>query len=63
MPILSEFVVIALPESHLLASHPQILLQALANKPFFLPSPDVIPSYGQIISLCQQVGFSLKVVC
>lgn len=62
MPIVQESLVIALPETHPLAAHAQIPLQALADEPFVLPSPEIVPSYGQIITLCQQVGFSPKVV-
>jgi DNA-binding transcriptional LysR family regulator len=62
MPILQEPLVIALPETHPLAAHAQIPLQALADEPFILPSPELVPSYGEIITLCQQVGFSPKVV-
>ena len=62
MPIFQEPLVIALPECHPLAAHAQIPLQALANEPFILPSPELVPSYSEIMTLCQQVGFSPKIV-
>jgi DNA-binding transcriptional LysR family regulator len=62
MPILQEPLVIALPETHPLAAQAQIPLKALADEPFILPSPELVPSYGEIMTLCQQVGFSPKVV-
>lgn len=62
MPILQESLIIALPEQHPLAAQAQIPLSALADEPFVLPPPDLVPSYTQIISLCEQVGFSPKVV-
>lgn len=62
IPIFQEPLVIALPETHPLAAHAQIPLQALADEPFILPPPELVPSYGEIINLCQQVGFSPKIV-
>lgn len=63
MPILQEPLVVALPETHPLAALPQIPLKALENEPFVLPSPDLVPSYGQIIDLYkEEVGFPPKVV-
>ncbi|MEH2424256.1 MAG: LysR family substrate-binding domain-containing protein [Nostoc sp.] len=62
LPILQEPLVVALPEKHPLAAQSQIPLIALADEPFVLPPTDLVPSYSQIISLCQQVGFSPKVV-
>lgn len=62
LPILQESLVIALPEQHPLAVQSQIPLKALADEPFVLPPPDLVPSYSQIIDLCQQVGFTPKVV-
>lgn len=62
LPILQESLVIALPEQHPLAVQSQIPLKALADEPFVLPPPNLVPSYSQIINLCQQVGFTPKVV-
>lgn len=52
LPILQEPLVIALPENHSLATQSQIPLYALADEPFVLPPPDLVPSYSQIINLC-----------
>lgn len=62
LPILQEPLIIALPENHPLASYSQIPLNALANEPFVLPAPELVPFYSQIINLCQQAGFFPKVV-
>ncbi len=61
--IMREPMVVALPETHPLVEQPQIVLSSLANEAFILfprlQSPRV---YDQIISLCQQAGFSPTVV-
>lgn len=62
MPILEEPLVIALPENHPLAAQSKIPLEALADEPFILPSPELVPFYTEIFDLCQQAGFSPKVV-
>lgn len=62
LPIGRESLVIALPKTHPLASQPQIPLQDLANEPFVLPSTELVPSYTEIIHLCQQAGFFPNVV-
>lgn len=62
MPILEEPLVIALPENHPLAAQSEIPLEALADEPFILPSPELVPFYTEIFDLCQQAGFSPKVV-
>ena len=60
--ILQEPLVIVLPESHPLAGQSQVSLEALADELFILPPPHLPPGlYGQVVSLCQQVGFSPKV--
>ncbi|HEY9871795.1 MAG TPA: LysR family transcriptional regulator [Candidatus Obscuribacterales bacterium] len=59
--ILEESVVIALPETHPLAAQSEIPLQALANEQFVLPSPENVPFYAQMISLCEKAGFLPKV--
>jgi DNA-binding transcriptional LysR family regulator len=61
LPILQESVVIALPETHPLATQSEIPLQALANEQFVLPSPENVPFYTQTIRLCQEAGFLPKV--
>lgn len=62
MSIWREPLLIALPETHSLVNLPQIPLKALVNEPFVLP-PRQLGSgfYTQIISLCQQAGFSPRV--
>ncbi|WP_341532274.1 LysR family transcriptional regulator (plasmid) [Nostoc sp. UHCC 0302] len=61
--ILQEPLVIALPESHELASKSQIPLKALANESFVLPSPEIVHFYKQIIDFCKQVfGREPKIV-
>jgi DNA-binding transcriptional LysR family regulator len=62
MPIFRESLVVALPKNHRLAAKTQISLEELANEPFVFPSTDLVPSYGQIISLCQDVGFYPNIV-
>ncbi|MBD2212970.1 LysR family transcriptional regulator [Calothrix sp. FACHB-156] len=62
LPIGRESLVIALPKTHPLASQSKIPLQDLANEPFVLPSTELVPSYTEIIHLCQQAGFFPNVV-
>jgi DNA-binding transcriptional LysR family regulator len=62
MPIWREPVIVALPETHPLADLPEIPLKTLAGEPFVLPPRQLGQGfYSQIISLCQQAGFSPKV--
>ncbi|WP_315874691.1 LysR family transcriptional regulator [Thermocoleostomius sinensis] len=61
--ILQESLVVALPEQHPLACQHHVSLQQLAHEAFVLfPRPLAPGLYDQIISLCQQVGFSPNVV-
>ncbi|BAY98661.1 LysR family transcriptional regulator [Tolypothrix tenuis PCC 7101] len=62
LPIGRESLVIALPKTHPFASQPEIPLQDLANEPFVLPSTELVPSYTEIIHLCEQAGFFPNVV-
>ncbi|BAY89083.1 MULTISPECIES: LysR substrate-binding domain-containing protein [unclassified Tolypothrix] len=62
LPIGRESLVIALPKTHPLASQPEIPLQDLAHEPFVLPSTELVPSYTEIIHLCEQAGFFPNVV-
>lgn len=62
LPILRESLVIALPQTHHLATQTEIPLEAMADEPFVLPSLEIVPSYTEIIHLCQQAGFFPKVV-
>ncbi|HEY9637977.1 MAG TPA: LysR substrate-binding domain-containing protein [Coleofasciculaceae cyanobacterium] len=62
LPMLREPLIVALPETHSLANLPQIPLNALANEPFVLPPRQLGAGfYSQIISFCQQAGFSPKI--
>lgn len=61
--ILREPMVVALPETHPLIDRPAIALASLAQESFVLfPRPLSPRIYDQIISLCQQTGFSPNVV-
>lgn len=63
MSIWREPLLVALPETHPLANLPQVPLKALVDECFVLPPRQLGPSfYSQIISFCQQAGFSPKVV-
>ena len=63
MPLFEEPLVVALPQPHPLAQQPVVSLQDLAGKPFILfPRPLAPGLYDQIISLCQQGGFSPTIV-
>jgi DNA-binding transcriptional LysR family regulator len=62
LPIGRESLVIALPQTHPLTTLAEIPLQAMADEPFVLPSPEIVPSYTEIINLCQQAGFFPKVI-
>jgi DNA-binding transcriptional LysR family regulator len=58
-----EPLVLALPESHRLASKPRIALQALTEEPFILPARYSMPGlYGQVTKACQQAGFVPRAV-
>jgi DNA-binding transcriptional LysR family regulator len=63
LTILKEPFVAAIPATHPLAARSQISLKALANEPFILFPRHVGPGfYDQIVSLCQNAGFSPRVV-
>lgn len=59
-----EPLVLALPETHPLASEPRVELKALANEPFILPARyQLMPGlYGQVTEACRQAGFVPKAV-
>jgi len=62
-PILREPLVVILPETHPLATQPELRLPMLANESFILVSRHLEPGYyDQCISLFQQAGFTPKVV-
>ena len=54
-----EPLVLALPETHPLASEPRVELQAVAKEPFILPARyQLMPGlYGQVTEACRQAGF------
>lgn len=54
-----EPLVLALPETHPLASEPRVELQAVASEPFILPARyQLMPGlYGQVTEACRQAGF------
>ena len=61
--IFREPLVVALPETHPLAKEAQVSLQSLAGEAFVIFPRTLAPGlYDQIISLCQQAGFSPNVV-
>lgn len=61
--ILREPLVVILPETHSLASQPELALLELAQESFILVSRHLEPGYyDQCISLFQQAGFSPKVI-
>jgi len=58
-----EPLVLALPESHRLASKPRIALQALTEEPFILPARYSMPGlYGQVTKACHQADFVPRAV-
>lgn len=61
--IRQEAFVVVLPETHPLATQPEIALPALASEQFILVSRHLEPGYyDQCISLFQRAGFSPKVI-
>lgn len=60
--IFQESLMVALPDTHLLANHSNVCLRSLKNEPFILFPRLLAPGlYDLIISLCQQAGFSPNV--
>jgi DNA-binding transcriptional LysR family regulator len=58
-----EPLVLALAESHPLASKARVELQALGEEPFILPARYPMPGlYGQVTEACRQAGFVPKAV-
>lgn len=56
-----EPLVVALPESHPLASEPTVRMRMIADEPFILPAQYSTPSmYGKIMDICLQAGFAPK---
>lgn len=62
-PIFQEALMVAIPERHRLVDEEAIALESLATEAFILFPRALAPGlYDQIISLCQQGGFSPMVV-
>ncbi|MBD2158918.1 LysR family transcriptional regulator [Leptolyngbya sp. FACHB-16] len=61
-PVVEESLVVALPQTHPLATQTQIPLTALANQPLILPTVAAFPFYQQFIHCCEQAGFRPKIV-
>ncbi len=58
-----EPLVVALPETHPLASEPRLEMQALADEDFVLPARYSTPSlYGKVTDICRQAGFTPKAI-
>lgn len=61
--ICREPIVVALPETHPLASESKVEIRALADEPFILPAQYSTPSlYGKVMDICRQAGFAPKAV-
>jgi DNA-binding transcriptional LysR family regulator len=61
--IMTEKMVLALPENHPLTTFTQVPISKLSDQPFILfPRQEGPNLYSRILSLCQQAGFSPKVV-
>jgi DNA-binding transcriptional LysR family regulator len=57
--VFQESFVVALPDGHPLTDREEVSVRSLANEPFVLFSRSQAPGlYDQIISFCQQAGFS-----
>jgi DNA-binding transcriptional LysR family regulator len=61
--ICREALVVALPETHPLASESEVEMRALADEPFILPTQYSTPSlYGKVMDICRQAGFAPRAV-
>ncbi len=59
--LLSDHVVVALPEDHILAKMELVPLKLLEHEAHIVVAPDRIGSfYEAVVTLCQQSGFTLK---
>ncbi len=62
-PVSREPLVVALPETHDLASEDEVDLSDLADQPFVLPARYRMPGlYGQVVSTCRDAGFEPEAV-
>jgi DNA-binding transcriptional LysR family regulator len=62
LPIFTESLIVALPESHPLVDRSHIFLSDLANEKLILPSINEFPFYQEFISACHQTGFEPAIV-
>jgi DNA-binding transcriptional LysR family regulator len=63
LTLVTEPLVVALPPDHPLVQQEHIDWRAIANEPFILFPESVKPElYAQIMQLCQQAGFSPRIV-
>lgn len=63
LTVLEEPILVALPDSHPFADEPSLSLKALAQERFISFPRHLAPGFhDQIISACQQAGFSLNVI-
>ena len=61
--IMTEKMILALPEDHPLTTFTQVPISKLSNQPFILfPRQEGPYLYSRILSMCQQAGFSPQVV-
>ena len=61
--IMTESMILALPEDHPLTTFTQVPISKLSNQPFILfPRQEGPYLYSRILSICQQAGFSPQVV-
>ena len=62
MPVWQESLLVALPETHVLANRPLVSIQELIDEPFILPSPQLGAGlYVQIMDFFRQFSFHPKV--
>ncbi|MDX2231476.1 MAG: LysR family transcriptional regulator [Leptolyngbyaceae cyanobacterium bins.349] len=57
IPILTERLIVVLPEQHPLTQHPEVRIADLSTEEFILPSAVIGGLRSQIVALCQQNGF------
>lgn len=61
--VLQEPLVLALPETHPLATQPKVRVRALSNEPFVMAQRDSgCGLYDQVMAVCLRAGFSPKVI-
>jgi DNA-binding transcriptional LysR family regulator len=62
-PVSRESLVVALPETHRLATEDEVDLRDLAEDPFVLPARYRMPGlHGQVVQACRQAGFEPEAV-